>query len=225
MSEDKSPFTKLHVEEVTPDKRTLLDELNLPPKATKFIRENAKTIKIAVVSVTLIICAWSLYDYYVQKQRNDSAAMLAQAMEVKEPEARDARLKEVIEEYPRTGAATWSKVTLAHDLLDDKKFGEARSILNDILAGIGKQNPLYPLILQDLAQTCELEGDFEAALKHYTSLQETVGFATTGYLGQARIYAQMDKTDLARQTYEKIKTQTDLDPATREWVEAKLASM
>ncbi|MCB2181828.1 MAG: tetratricopeptide repeat protein [Desulfobulbaceae bacterium] len=224
MSEQQSPFTKLHVEEVTQAKRTLLDELNLPPKVTKFIRDNAKLLQNIFVLLTVLVCAWTFYNYYTQKQKNDSTALLAQAMQAS-PEIRPERLEEVIDKYSGSGAATWSRMTLIHDQIDKKEYEKAKAGLNELVGSLGKTNPLYSLVLYDLAQVSELTGDLGAALRQYGELREMVGYHVIGYLGEARIYEQQEETTKVRETYEKLKMQKDLDPAVREWVDAKLSLM
>jgi len=221
--QNNSPFTKLHVEEVTPAKRTLLDELNLPPKARKFITDNAKTLQIALIALIVLISAWNFYNYYTQKQKNDSAALLAQAMQQTDAEKRVSDLQQVINDYSGSGAAMWSRIALAHDQLEKKDYGKAQEELAAIKKDLGKGNPLYPLVMFDLAQVYEMNGDLDNALGQYAALRDIPGFVIIGYLGEARIHEQKNDTAKARETYEMIKTQTDLDPAVRELVEAKLA--
>ena len=221
---NNSPFTKLHVEEVTPAKRTLLDELNLPPKARKFITDNAKTLQIALIALLVLISAWNFYNYYTQKQKNASTAMLAQAMQQTDAEARDKELQQVIKDYSGSGAAMWSRITLAHDQVEKKDYAKAQEQLAAIKKDVGKGNPLFPLILFDLGQVYEMNGDLDNALGQYAELREIPGFVIIGYLGEARIYEQKNDSVKAREAYEMLKTQTNLEPAVREWVEAKLAA-
>ncbi|MFH1216025.1 MAG: tetratricopeptide repeat protein [Pseudomonadota bacterium] len=222
--EQKSPFFKLHVEEVTQAKRTLLDELNLPPKATRFIRDNAKILQNSLVGALVLICAWTFYDYYTSKQRNDSTAMLTQAIQSQDQELRKSGLDKVIAEYPRSGAAVWGKIALAHDLLDNKEYGKAKESISALLASVDKKDPLYPLLVLDVAQACEFGEDYTNALAHYATLREIAGFTLLGYLGEARVYELTNENGKARETYEKIKTLTDLSPSQREWVEDKLTA-
>lgn len=222
MTEEHSAFTKKYVEEVSPSKRTLLDELNLPPKVTKFIRQNENTIKIVLIGIFVLICANTFWNYYSQKQKNDSASLLAQAMSQTEDATRIEHLKKVVEEYPGSGAALWSEVSLAQQMINDEKYGEAVSKYNEIINDVNAGSPLYPLILHDLARAYELMGELENSLKQYTLLREIDGFTTIGYLGEARLYEQMEKKDQARDAYEKALSQTGLSPVIQEWLEYKL---
>lgn len=225
MSEpNNSPFTKLHVEEVTPAKRTLLDELNLPPKARKFITDNAKTLQIALIALVVLISAWNFYNYYTQKQKNDSSALLAKAMQQTDSEARDKELQQVIKEYPGSGAAMWSRITLAHEQVEKKDYAKAQEELTAIKQDLSNSNPLFPLVLFDLGQVYEMNGELDNALSQYTALREIPGFVIIGYLGEARIHEQKNDSVKARETYEMLKAQAELQPAVREWVEAKLTA-
>ncbi|MBC8318683.1 MAG: tetratricopeptide repeat protein [Desulfobulbaceae bacterium] len=222
MTEEHSAFNKKYVEEVTPSKRTLLDELNLPPKVTEFIRRNEKTIQMVLIAIFVLICANTFWDYYSQKQKNDSASLLAEAMSQTEDAVRVEQLNKVIDEYPGSGAALWSEVSLAQQMLKDEKYGEAVTKYNAIISDVGKGSALYPLILQDLARAYDLKGDYQESLKQYSLLREIGGFGTVGYLGEARLYEQMEKKEQARDAYEKALAQTDLSPAVQEWLEYKL---
>ncbi len=222
MADQESPFNKLHVEEVTQAKRTLLDELDLPPKVTKFIRDNADTIKIVLVVSTVLVCAWSFYNYYTLKQKNDSTALLATAMMESSGAGRTQALENVVAEYSDSGAALWSKIALAHEQMEKKEFTKAQEELAVISGSLSKDNPLYPLVALDLAQAYELGGDLDKALAQYGVVRDMSGFTIIGYQGEARIYEQKNDSVKARETYEKLNTQTDLNPALREWVESKI---
>ena len=45
-------------------KESLLDELNLPPVVTRFIRANARNLQIVAGCVVLLVFAWTYFDYY-----------------------------------------------------------------------------------------------------------------------------------------------------------------
>lgn len=226
MSENQnSPFSKLHVEEITQAKRTLLDELNLPPKVTKLIRDNAKLLQNIITVAVVVICAWTAYDYYQEKKLNDSSAMLAQALRVEQAQARATELEKVRSEYPGSGAALWAQVALAHEQLDAGDHAKAKELLAALLGKANSDDPIYPLLLLDVAQASELSGEHADALSRYAALREIPGFAQLGYLGEARMYEATKDLTRARETYEKVNTLTDLSPATRQWVEAKLAGI
>src|SRR3990167_4583757 len=91
-------------------KHGLLEELNLPPKAIRFIRENRRNLVIAVLCCVLAIVGWSSLSYYLARQNDRAAALLSEAIEQGEPEQRKALLQKVLAEYGRTGSALWAKV-------------------------------------------------------------------------------------------------------------------
>lgn len=222
MTEEHSAFTKRHVEEVSPSKRTLLDELNLPPKVTEFIRQNENPIKIVLIVILVLICANTFWDYYSQKQKDDSASLLAQAMSQTEDATRIEQLKKVVDQYSGSGAALWGEVTLAQQMLEDGQYQEAVNKYNGIISDVSDDNPIYPLIRHDLARAYELKGEPENSLKQYTALRDIDGFTTIGYLGEARLYEQIGNKDQAKDAYEKALTQQDLSPVVQEWLEYKL---
>ena len=223
MQEQNSPFNKLHVEEVTAAKRTLLDELNLPPKLKHFILNNARILQSVFVVGIILIAAWNFYSYYTEKQRNDSAAQLAHAIQQTDAATRHSELQKVIKDFSGSGAAVWSRITLAHDLVDKKDYTKAREEIATIKHDVSKSNPLYPLLIFDLGQVSEMNGDLANALDQYKALREIPGFAVLGYLGEVRVYEQKNDAAKVRDTLEQLKTQTDLQPTVREWVDAKLA--
>jgi predicted negative regulator of RcsB-dependent stress response len=222
MTEEHSAFTKRHVEEVSPSKRTLLDELNLPPKVTEFIRQNENPLKIVLVGILVLICVNTFWDYYSQKQKDDSASLLAQAMSQTEDAIRIEQLEKVVDQYSGSGAALWGEVTLAQQMLEDGQYQEAVNKYNGIISDVSVDNPIYPLVRYDLARAYELKGESENSLKQYTALRDIEGFTTIGYLGEARLYEQMGNKDQAKDAYEKALTQQDLSPAVQEWLEYKL---
>jgi predicted negative regulator of RcsB-dependent stress response len=225
MTEEHSAYQKKLVEEVSPSKRTVLDELNLPPKVTEFIRENQQFLKIAAIVIIVLLCANTFWDWYSQKKLNDSSTLLAQAMSQTEDQARIEHLKKVVDEYSGSGAALWGQVSLAQQFLQDEKYGDAVSKYKEIISDAGSSSPVYPLILHDLARAYELSGDLENALKQFALLREVDGFTTIGYLGEARLYEQMDKKSQAIDAYEKALTQQGLSPDVQEWLEYKLQHM
>ena len=222
MAEQESPFTKLHIEEVTQAKRTLLDELDLPPKVTKFIKGNADTIKIVLVATTVLVCAWSFYNYYTLKQKNDSTALLATAMTQSSGVERTQALDKVIDEYSGSGAALWSQIAKVNGQMEKKEYSKAQEELGAIIGLLSKDNPLYGLVSLNLAQAYELGGDLDKALVQYGIVRDMNGFTIIGYQGEARVYEQKNDSVKARETYEKLNTQSDLNPALREWVESKI---
>ena len=106
-------------------KHGLLEELNLPPKAIRFIRENRRNLVIAVLCCVLAIVGWSSLSYYLARQNDQAAALLSKAIEQGEPEQRKALLQKVLGDYGRTGSALWAKVELGHMALDAQQYDEA----------------------------------------------------------------------------------------------------
>jgi len=215
----------LHVEDVTPSQRTLLDELQLPPRVASFIREQADTLKKLVIAFVVIVSAWSFWGWYSEKQQNDSTALLAEAMLQSDSTARQELLARVVDEYSSSDAALWSRMTLAQQHQKAGDYGAAIGAYNEIVDDVARDNPLYPLVIQAMAVTYEIHGSSQEALANYAALRDMPGFAATGYLGEARIHEKMGQLDEARDSYEKANTQVDLSPALKEWLAGKLAGL
>ena len=119
----QSLFSKKDIKPIDPErKRDLLDELNLPPKLVSFIRENARNLQIACICIAVVVLGWVLYDNYTDMQESKSASLLAAALQESSIEQKTQELARVIEEYPRTDSALWSRVELAHLEYQDGKF-------------------------------------------------------------------------------------------------------
>lgn len=219
----QSPFDKMHVEDVTPSQRTLLDELQLPPKLAAFLREQADTLKKIAISFVVIISLWSFWGWYSEKQQNDSTALLAEAMSQGDATARQQMLARVVDEYSSSDAAMWSRITLAQEQQQEGEFGAAIAVYKDVADDIARDNPLYPLVIQAMAVSHEMQGSHQEALVNFAALRDMPGFAATGYLGEARIHEKMGQIAEARDAYEKANTQVDLSPTLKEWLAGKLA--
>lgn len=218
---EQSVFSKRHIEEVTQAKRTLLDELGLPPAMTQYIRKNSRSIQVIFICLFVGICLWSYFDYFTTKQKNDSAALLAQAMAEPTDTARSQILEKVLVEYSGTGAALWSEVVLAHQMLETDR-DQAIDKLKTLADKVDRDNPLYPLLQFDLAQLSEMNQNIDQALSYYQNLTTIQGFAGISYLAMARIHEGEKDMPKAREMYEKAKDQAELPSTSRKMIEDKL---
>ena len=111
---------------------------------------------------------------------------------------------------------------IAQEMIEDGQYQEAIIHYSRLREEVSDNNPVYPLLLHDLARAHELNGNLENSVAQYTALKEIRGFTTIGFLGEARLYEQMGKNDQARDAYEKALAQQGLSPAMQEWLEYKL---
>ena len=221
MAKQHSAFSKKHIEEVTAAKRTLLEELNLPPAVIKFIRENSTAIQAVAICLFLGVCGWSYYDYYTTKQTNDGAALYYHAMREPTADGRQQFMEKVISDYSSTGSALWSRIALTHEQTPENQAAELEKISKDV----NRDDPLYPLLQYDLAQCYEMKNDLDKALEIYKTLADIHGFSGVGYLAMGRIYEQKDNTQQARDMYKKAIAQPELPTATKGRLEDRLARL
>lgn len=225
MSEHNTIDPKNIVREVTDPKRGILEELNLPPKVIKFIRENAKNIQIAVVCVVVVILASSFYDYYKEKQRDKSASLLASALQQTTVEQKKTALEGLINDYSSTGAALMGRIELGHIAYGSGDYKEAIVKYKEALNEMSSSNPMFPLVQLSVAQAYENLQDMDNGLKYYQLLAKTSGFEVEGYMAIGRIYQNKGQKEDAKKAYQQAIDQESITPDTKAWLEEKLAKL
>jgi len=203
-------------------KHGLLEELNLPPKAIRFIRNNRRNLIIGLVCCVLAIVGWSSLSYYLARQNDRAAALLAEAVGQGSVEQRKVLLQKVLDEYGRTGSAMWAKVEMGHMAFDTRQYDEAIKVYLGVRDDIAKSNPVFPLVQLNLAQAYENKNALPEALAAYKGLAEIKGFAGEAYLAMGRIHELQKAVPQAKEMYGKVLTEEDVSPALKEKVQAKL---
>ena len=201
-------------------KHGLLEELNLPPKAIKFIRRNKRNIIIGLVCCVLAIVGWSSLSYYLDRQNDRAAALLAEALGQGEVE-RKAGLQGIIADYGRTGSAMWAKVELGHLAFDAQQYDEAIRVYLEVRDDLAKSSPVFPLVQLNLAQSYENKNAFPEALAAYQRLAQIKGFAGEAYLAMGRIHELQKDLPKAKEMYAKTLAEESVSPALKEKVQAK----
>lgn len=179
----------------------LLEQLNLPPAAIKFVRENKRFIQIAVAALVLIVFAWSLYGAYRDNRIKESSLALAIALEQEGQQQLD-QLALVADEFDGTDAALWARINRAHMLLNDANMSEAHAEFVSIREDIGRKSLLHPLVTVGIAQSAEAAGNFGKAAEEYEALIDIEGYESIGYLGAARVNEEQGNRDRALELYE-----------------------
>ncbi len=223
--DESNAFTKRHVEEVTAAKRTLLDELNLPPAVKNYIQNNARFLQISFVLIVGAICAWNYSSYYTATNNDRAAQQLAQAMMMTDGEQKIISLQTIPEDYSSTGSALWSQFTLARDYVSQKEYGQAIFILQSLREEVDRDNPLFPLLQQFSGVAYELNGELDMALPYYETLSSMPGFAALGYIESGRVYELQGQGARAKDAYEKANTSHDIKPDQRLWVQEKINTL
>ena len=224
----QSLFSRKNIKSQQPDThRGLLEELNLPPEMISFIRENSRTLQIALICVAVFVLGWVFYDYYAEQQEKKGASLLASAMQVDSSEEQVWILQNVINDYSRTDAALWSKLELGHIDYQDSRFEEASARFKEILDELSPSSSLIPLARLSLAQSYEEGGQFDQAITQYNLLKKEVGFTLQANLALGRIYIAEGEESQARKVYEELLQGLADEPdlALKSKVQAKLASL
>lgn len=227
-----SAFDKKQIQTaVLGEKRSILDELHLPPAVASFLRNNSKTLIIVALCMVLMILGWTFYKNYTKSRNDKAAAALVAAMQVTDEAKRIQEIDRVVTEFSGTDAAHWGRLELAHIDYQANKFENAvrqyKAVLDDLSADSG----LVPLVIYSIGQAYEQLQDVDSALQYYQSLSQIPGFAGEGYLGLGRLYEVKEELEKAREVYEKYlvllneKAITNGTGKTRIIVEDKLATL
>lgn len=185
-------------------KDTLLDELNLPPKVTGFIRANARALQIVAGCVVVFVFVWTYYDYYAQNKADNASTALSLALQEDDTARRIELLQNVGADFPGTGSALWSRIELAHL---DFKSGNYEAALNqylDIVSDIDDDSPLLPLLSYNIGLAYENSNNIENALKYYAELAQLKGFEIKGLMAQGRLYEALAKSSDAIRVYQEV---------------------
>ncbi|MCP3931645.1 MAG: tetratricopeptide repeat protein [Bacteroidetes bacterium] len=198
----ESAFEKLHVDEKRKaDLGSLLEELNLPPKAVEYVRRNQTVIYVTIIIVILAIISWSMYGTYKDKKINQSSSALATAK--KEPvSVRIEALQKVVTDYGDTKASLWATIELAHEDVKNKKYEAAVEKYASARNEIKENNLLFPLLTYGIAQAFEAEGKYSQAMGEYITMKTMEGYKGIGFMGTARILEIQGKMGQALASYE-----------------------
>lgn len=206
---DQSAFDRNHIETTAVSETSgVLDQLNLPPAVTAFIRKNQRTIWIVVSIVVITVVTVALYDSY-RTYRINKAVSALDAARIAEEGQQVELLQQVVDKYSSTPAALWARVELAKKAADKGEIPAAIDELQKVNSSITGKNPLKPLVLTRLAGLHEQKGDPDAAITLYQKLVEFAGFAPDAHYAMARVYVAMEKKPEAIAQYRKYLSLTE----------------
>lgn len=217
-------FTKKHTEEVTQAKQTLLDELNLPPNATTFIRENQRMLQAFFLLVILSILGGTQYVKYTSNVIDQSSEALAKAMLVTGADQVQA-LNAVSRDHSGTGAAGWATLELAKAQLADGNFAEAITILQSEIASFKDSAPQMVLYQLLLAHAYESNAQPELAINLYKEVIGIHEFMVMGNINLARLYEKTGDLALARDAYEKAAASPALSQPEKDWLKNRIHTL
>lgn len=225
MAGSQSPFKPLSEVIDIEKKEGLLEALNLPPKAIRFIKTYALHLQIGVVLFFVLVGGWSYYDYYSQNKRSEATQALALAVMQKDNGARLQSLAKVASDYSGTGAALWSRLEQGNQASRDKKYSEALTLYTGVYDDLPSGSPLRPLLEYALAQTYENAGQLEPAMANYRKLAEHKSFKAISLPAQGRIYElQGDKAN-ALKMYQEAAADQELSGQSRSILTEKINNL
>lgn len=214
-------FTKKHTEEVTQAKQTLLDELNLPPQATTFIRENQRVLQLFFLLIVLSICGRSYYIHYTTTKIDRSSEALAHALMVPGGEQVSA-LEAVARDHGGTGAAQWASITLAKQYLENTQYDQAIVVLQSQVATLKPSAPQMVLCKMLLANAYELDEQSDIAVRFYKEVRDVHEFMVVGNINLARVYEKTGDPVAARDAYEKASASPALSQPEKDWLKDRM---
>jgi len=179
----------------------LLDQLNLPAGAVRFLRKNKRILQITAAIVVIAVVAGSLYMSYRTKRLEDAASSLSISMDA-EGEAKVKALEHVVAEFSGTPSALWASTELGHASMQDKDYKKAREYYLLVRDQISNSNPMYGLLTFGIAQADEAGKSYDAATTAYSALKEIKGYKDEGYLGMARVLEAQGNNEKALAVYE-----------------------
>jgi len=203
----------------------LLEQMNLPPAAVKFVRDNKRAVQIAIAAVVVAVIAWSLYGSYRDNRIEQSSAALSDALEMDGQQMID-QLAAVENDFSGTPAALWAQINAAQALAADGEMEAASSKFKAVREDIGKSSPLQPLLSIGIAQTAEVLGNYDESLGEYQKLAGIEGYESIGNMGVGRIHEIQGDTARALDVYESYLA--TIDPAAimqKRLVEEKIAAI
>lgn len=202
-------------------------------KSYGFIKDNLKTIIIAVVIVTLVVAVVRVYQNHQQTQRDSASAAFTEALKtyqeaeknwVDTEKADDAReqfktagskFQEVFQKYSGTLFADKARYNYAKTLYFLEDFQGARTQFQSVTQEHAPENQMIALYAQEAVGNCfEQEGNYEAAIQAYREESYPLTpqlpipvreFAlTNAKYNQALCYEKLGQTEEALALYEDL---------------------
>lgn len=215
-------FTKKHTEEVTQAKQTLLDELNLPPHVTTYIRENKRMLQTIFFLVIISIYGHSYYINYTTSIIDNSSQALAQAILIEDSGSRMQAIEAVIAEHSGTGAANWATIAIAKQHIKDKNYTGAIEVLQQQVARLKSDAPELVLSKMLLAFSYEESGQPEMALTLYKEIRDIHEFMMIANINVARIYEKTGKKKEAIDAYERASSVPGISQPEKDWLQDRI---
>jgi predicted negative regulator of RcsB-dependent stress response len=179
----------------------LLEQLNLPPAAVNFVKENKRLVQAGIAVLVIAVVTWALYGSYRDNQIKKSSEALFAAQELSGQQMLD-KLAEVEKDFGGTDAGLWAGINTAQELMKNGKMAEAQQKFNQVRGELTTSSALWPLVTMGIAQSAEAAGDFQRAVDEYGELMDLEGYRDIGFLGSARVRELQGNREQALELYE-----------------------
>jgi predicted negative regulator of RcsB-dependent stress response len=205
MSEQSTFNQKKVAENAYTEPSGVLDQLNFPPGAIRFIRNNKRVLQIigvlVVVVVMVVVVAGSFYQSYRTNRLKNAASSLSISMDA-EGENKIKALEQVAADFSGTPSALWATVELGHLAMKDKLYTKAGQYYSQVREEISAANPMYGLLTYGIAQAEEAGKNYLVASASYSTLKEIEGYKDEGFMGMGRVLEAEGKNQEALAVYE-----------------------
>ena len=203
----------------------LLEQLNLPPAAVKFVKENKKLVQAGIAVLVIAVVAWALYGSYRDNQIKKSSEALFAAQELSGQQMVD-KLAEVEADFGGTDAGLWAGINAAQELMKNGNMAAAQQKFTEVRGKLNTSSALWPLVTMGIAQSAEATGDFQRAVDEYGGLMELEGYRDIGFLGSARVLELQGNVAQALELYEQYLVELGPSAALQKvMVEEKIARL
>jgi len=200
-------FERKHIDPSQMGKiETLLVHFNLPPPVIDGYRAHRGLIHATLISLIIFVVALSLYNSWHRQRVEKSWSVLATALSQEKDKLSD-NLARLMDTYPRTNAALWAEIELAHLAIEKKDYAGAVGAYTTLLDKTGDGNPLRPLLLNALAEAEEAAGQYDQAIAAYEKLQKHQAYQLIACLGLGGQYEAKKDWAKAIAVYEGYKAQ------------------
>ena len=203
----------------------LLEQLNLPPAAVKFVKENKRMVQAGIAVLVIAVVAWALYGSYRDNQIKKSSEALFAAQDLSGQQMLD-KLAQVEKDFGGTDAGLWAGINAAQELMKNGQMSEAQQKFTEVRANLKATSALWPLVTVGIAQAAEATGDFQRAADEYGSLMDLEGYKDIGFLGSARVLELQGNNENALELYEQYLAELGPSAALQKvMVEEKIARL
>jgi predicted negative regulator of RcsB-dependent stress response len=200
-------FQKKHIDPSQMGRlESLLVAFNLPSPVIEGYRAHRSLIHAGIVGLIVLVVALALYNSWRGERIEKSASALSAALSQEKSKLAD-NLARLMDTYPRTNAALWAEIQLAHLAMDNKDYSKAASGYMALVDKVGSSNPLQPLLLGALAQAQEAVGKYDEAIATYEKLQKHPTYQFIACFGLGGQYEAKKEWDKAIAVYEGYKAQ------------------